>query len=69
MNPGKFKPTEYPWSKAVTFKEWVIQAVESGQTKTPEFQAALNFYGRKRFEEIWREHVKAKKDGGSNGEV
>lgn len=65
MGPGKFKPTEFPWSKAVTFRDWVIQSVESGQTKTPEFQAAMSFYGRKRFEEIWREHVASKKTKGS----
>lgn len=62
--PNHFiKDADPPWSQATTLEAWVIKMIEEGKTKEPEFQAALNVYGRARFEEIWKRHRQEKGEG------
>lgn len=48
------------WKHASTLEDWVIRMVESGQAKSPEFMVALEFWGREKFEAIWRAHIARK---------
>lgn len=53
-NPG--------WSESETLEEWVIRMIQEKKQDTPEFKAALNFWGRDKFTQIWKAH-KAKQKG------
>jgi hypothetical protein len=48
------------WSDCNSLEDWVIKMIKEKKTDSPEFQAALKYFGRARFEAIWRKH-RAKK--------
>jgi hypothetical protein len=52
MKDGEFGPY---------LSEWVIMVIKTHQARSPEFQAALQYWGREKFEAIWRAHVQEMK--------
>lgn len=62
MPKHKNTPSKWPsWKEAETFTDWVIRMIKTKRTQEPEFQSALNYWGRAKIEKIWKDYLDGKK--------
>jgi hypothetical protein len=50
------------WERAETLDEWVVRMVLEKRTKEADFQAALRYFGRTKFEQIWLQYLERTKE-------
>lgn len=49
------------YEKPISLSDWVISMIKSGRTNDPGFQAAIRYWGEKKFRKIWEEHLQHNK--------